>query len=261
MLKELMHSMSMALIREKAVRNFMKRIGSSGEGLTVGWLELRKGFHTFLTPSGDLVVFKDGVLAVPEDVADARKRRPVHQAVDSYGAQNPAALALALAYAPPPGETSGEAGGDELYPQEFVGSVGAWIVICRVVSTKPGDDKGDAGDDCDWRECLSRANLRVLESPADLLQGAFEYSLVLPNEQTCLQLIQHADGKYKPPPALRSIDVKLRAGLPLLVPSLSAERSPDQLPPCPSSLRVVQVTFTYSGLPPHPSSSSPSSGR
>lgn len=78
----------MSLIRDKAVGNFTERIqrqaalkkmphlqgkkasksgDTAGEDdnphrLQHGWLELRKGFHTFLTPQGDLVIFQDGVL-------------------------------------------------------------------------------------------------------------------------------------------------------------------------------------------------------
>jgi tRNA(Ile)-lysidine synthetase-like protein len=88
-LKLLMHSMGMSLIRDKAVGNFTERIqrqasqkklphmqGKKTKGvdseadsandnphrLQYGWLELRKGFHTFLTIEGDLVIFQDGVL-------------------------------------------------------------------------------------------------------------------------------------------------------------------------------------------------------
>lgn len=261
MLKELMHSMSMALIREKAVRNFMKRIGNHVEQLTVGWLELRKGFHTFLTSNGDLVVFKDGVLMTEADErTDSRRNRPtaVGDCVDNAAARSLQGMIS---------DTAGEE--CTFFSQDFSGRLGPWSVSCRVVA-KNADD-GEIAERC-WQEHLTRANsVRILESPRDLLGGSFAYSLVLPNDAACLQLIQQVvgngarEGKYKPPPALRSIDVKLRAGIPLLVPSLSGPKDVDKSAPPPadsasidglvlqmgqtslSGLRVVEIVFGYEG--------------
>lgn len=67
-LKLLMHSMGMSMVRDKAVGNFVERIqrpyqSSSGKvGLLPGWLELRKGFHTYVTEEGDLYIIRDGIL-------------------------------------------------------------------------------------------------------------------------------------------------------------------------------------------------------
>lgn len=83
-LKQLMHSMNMGMIRDKAVGNFVERLqrtgpapgpgtggglglvsssaGTATAGVLAGWLELRKGVHTFLTAAGDLVVLRDHVL-------------------------------------------------------------------------------------------------------------------------------------------------------------------------------------------------------
>jgi hypothetical protein len=66
-LKQLMHSMGMSLIRDKAVNNFLERIqrishGKPANFIAQGWLELRKGFHTYLSSEGDLLIFQDSVL-------------------------------------------------------------------------------------------------------------------------------------------------------------------------------------------------------
>jgi hypothetical protein len=62
-LKQLMHSMGMSMVREKAVANFIERIARIDvKAIPFGWLELRKGFHTYLTDKGDLMILRDGVL-------------------------------------------------------------------------------------------------------------------------------------------------------------------------------------------------------
>jgi hypothetical protein len=64
-LKQLMHSMNMGMVRDSAVGNFVERLqrsASAGNAAVVpGWLELRKGVHSYLTAAGDLVVLRDGV--------------------------------------------------------------------------------------------------------------------------------------------------------------------------------------------------------
>ncbi len=64
-LKLLMHSMGMSMVREKAVSNFVERLHrptTTDSYILPGWLELRKGFHTFLTQEGDLLIIRDGIL-------------------------------------------------------------------------------------------------------------------------------------------------------------------------------------------------------
>lgn len=77
-LKQLMHSMSMSMIRDKAVGNFVERLQrvtlqqlqkqqkssatTAPQLLPAGWLELRKGYHTYLNEANDLIVLRDGTL-------------------------------------------------------------------------------------------------------------------------------------------------------------------------------------------------------
>lgn len=59
-LKQMMHSMGMALVRDKAVLNFVERLEK--EPLPVGYVELRKGVHSILTAQGELLVLRSLVL-------------------------------------------------------------------------------------------------------------------------------------------------------------------------------------------------------
>ena len=75
-------SMGMSMVREAAVHTFMERIerlvpssiDAHGRGGVKkrGWLELRKGFYTFLEENGDLFVYRTGVLHDPTN----RRSRP-----------------------------------------------------------------------------------------------------------------------------------------------------------------------------------------
>eukprot|EP01032_Pedospumella_encystans_P013521 gene13521-15563_t len=61
-LRQLMHSMNMSMVRDSAVGNFVERLQKPSARLLAGWLELRKGVHSFLTESGELVILREGVL-------------------------------------------------------------------------------------------------------------------------------------------------------------------------------------------------------
>ena len=61
-LRQLMHSMNMGMVRDKAVGNFVERLQRPTAAVLPGWLELRKGVHSLLTAQGDLVVLREGVL-------------------------------------------------------------------------------------------------------------------------------------------------------------------------------------------------------
>lgn len=82
MLKELMHSMDMALVRDAAVSNFKERIerfdSKESHQKVAGWLELRKGFYTYLSEDGDLFIFRGGTLSCIE-----KKRQQYSQQLDS----------------------------------------------------------------------------------------------------------------------------------------------------------------------------------
>ena len=213
--------MSMSMIREKAVRNFMKRIrGGLAGAVTDGWLELRKDFSTYLMPCGDLIVFREGVL---EHMSDVKRGGGHSSAV--------------------PGDSLGQSQSCPFFPLDFEGIIGKWNVSCRVV-----DDSGEGSLDITTKT-------RVLESPRDLLEGSFEYSLVLPADCINLSLLC-TNGKLspnvKPAPPLRGVDPKLKACLPLLVPSASAE-NPEScsinvtaMAICPY-LRVLRILYEYCG--------------
>lgn len=59
-LKQLMHSMGMAMVRDKAVQNFTEKLYKPN--MQSGYVELRKGYHSLITSSGELLVLRAGVL-------------------------------------------------------------------------------------------------------------------------------------------------------------------------------------------------------
>ena len=78
-LKQIMHSVGMSMIRERSIINFVERTDrfvakaealrngvlyqpKSNEKVLSGWLELRKGFHSYITEDAVLVIFKLNVL-------------------------------------------------------------------------------------------------------------------------------------------------------------------------------------------------------
>ena len=76
MLRRLMHLQSMSMVRDSSVANFVAFIhrryasqAASQPGDPLVWLELRKGFFTFLSPADELVVFRDGVFAKSTSVS------------------------------------------------------------------------------------------------------------------------------------------------------------------------------------------------
>lgn len=192
MLKTLMHSMGMAMIRDKAVHNFMERLQrSKGKSETAsGWLELRKGFHTKLLTNGDLIVFRDGVLH--DDANEYRVAK-----YKSVTIEHNFSLTVTV-------ETIGD---------NFTLRVGNWFIVVERLTTlqKPCDDP-------------------VIRSTVDLLCGEFEYHLQLSQNDKLIKLGDfYARGLkerevlqfVKIPNSFSKFDLRLRLGLPLLVPIVS----------------------------------------
>jgi len=191
-LKQLMHSLGMAMVRDKAVGIFMERIqvdrrdhgvklhetGSKRMPVSLsafGWLELRKLFHVELSKSGDLTVFREEVFlhSLPAEfrvnIADIRGK-----------------------------ECS------DAHAKGLVLTVGSWGISFSWIP-EPGQ-----------RE-------RILQTPQDLLSGQFSYALDVPSGCEALEFLGaraggRKTGAGKPPHALVGIDMRLRAGLPILIP-------------------------------------------
>ena len=222
-LKSLMHSLSMSMVRGRAVGTFLERIqgsrarSSAGgarstsstsrslapppRGNTVewgppGWIELRKGFHVELGQDGLLVIFKEGVLhttrhsrATPDDDDD----EPISFPFD------PSSLPLSLAF-------------------------DSWnVLISRSSATEEEEEESD--------ELRGRggAKPKPLQRIRDLLVGEFSYDLSAPSSCKALVVLSSLTGGRKsrsqgaPPPALTGMDLRLRAGLPLLVPAVDRD--------------------------------------
>jgi hypothetical protein len=226
-LKTLMHSMGMSMVRDKAVGIFTDRVqgkrriggqevqgkerGSSTSSSSIaeptasaaasfasGWLELRKNFNVELSSAGDLTVFREEVLQPCADVqyrvsvADVRLQRQ---------------------------KKEGKEGGDASAAGGFAVTLGSWMVTVTIhtVTVREGSS-------------TSPSTIRILQAPQELLSGSFEYELSLPPGCEWLELLAAREGGRKtgagkPPAPLIGMDLRLRAGLPLLVPERTDVKS------------------------------------
>jgi hypothetical protein len=234
MLKNLMHSMSMNMIREKAVLNFLKRIqlvthssevseekdseGKAGAGAgrqaadgngglvmqVPGWLELRKGFYTFLTPSGDLIIFRDGVVSPAVDEREEKERKGKEDRMES---------SVAMA---------------ELIAAGI--QIGSWKITAQELLKDPSPEAAAAEKEEEEEESrLCEEDVDEIIDFQNILNGQFCYLIEMPLSISCLCLLQQkqrqqgkVSSSVKPlgSPALWNLDSKLRAGLPLLVSDL-----------------------------------------
>jgi hypothetical protein len=227
MLKNLMHSMSMNMIREKAVLNFLKRIqlvtpsspstedeegrdggGGLGLGLVMqvpGWLELRKGFYTFLAPSGELIIFRDGVVTPAIDERDEEGEQK-----DAKPMEAPVAMAEVMAGL----------------------RIGPWKITAQEMRSR-GPAQETPTPEREEEDVCGEDDVDEVIDFQSILNGQFCYSLEMPQVpplsaggSICsLSLLQQQGGgrgkaSTKPLgcPALWNLDPKLRTGLPLLVP-------------------------------------------
>lgn len=206
-LKELMHSLSLSLVRDKAVSVFMERIQpspSTGAGAGAGgadaeeealsgpfgWLELRKSFCVHLAASGVLTVFRPSVFLQTGDLL----QEPGEESKDPSQSQQYRSFPLDAV----------EEWGRGL-------RVGHWQIRAQWV---PSDDGGE--------------DAKVLTEVHALLEGSFDYTLTLAPTCTALTFLQaRAGGRkksgQKPPAALVEMDLRIREALPLLVPVLTMD--------------------------------------
>lgn len=183
--------MSMNMIREKAVLNFLKRIqlvtpsGDAVHGLLMqvpGWLELRKGFYTYLTSSGDLIIYRDGVVIPAIDERDTEQREM--KITES----------------------------SQLYPLGYEGHIGAWkITSVEVTADQPSLGHSDEG--------LTLEDVDEVIDFQSLLNGQFCYVMDVPFTVNDLRLHQ-SSSKPIGCSALWNIDTKLRLGVPFLIPNI-----------------------------------------
>lgn len=194
--------MSMNMIREKAVLNFLKRIqlvtpseeGGLGLGLIMsvpGWLELRKGFYTYLAPCGELVIFRDGVVS---PAIDEREREELKDA-NSIESSSVAMVDVMVGI-----------------------QIGSWKIHSQEIL------EGSTQAECE--DVLDESDVDEIIDFQNILNGQFCYAMEVPGEGAIsLSLLHQSGGRsgkasVKPfgCPALWNLDSKLRAGLPLLVP-------------------------------------------
>jgi hypothetical protein len=218
----------MSLVREKAVENFLERIQlterdqrvgeGGGEGVCMrvpGWLELRKGFATYLTIAGELIIFRDGVL---DAHVDERER-------ERGGCRT----------------SEREGGGEEesSYPLDFSGRIGSWEVTCSPPFLSREEEEEEEEE--------------ILTNPRDLLSGIFSYIIHIPPSpspspsRSRLSLrLHHSRKKPSLCPALSSVEMRLRATLPLLV-LADADSNEEEERGEGAGVRTVLVSYRFCG--------------
>lgn len=194
-LKQLMHSMGMSLVREGAVQSLLDRLNPNNppfqkskkhieksthsftqaridiysDRVIDGWIELRKGFYSYITTDGYLVIFKDGVLFNRAQSADPRRR---HRATvitttsdtgsvltgSSVRSTHPWTERFYFPVFPARSMTT--------QVQSF--QLGVWTVRIEQVDSGSSDNTTTTG-------------VKNLSDPSELLAGSFQYHISLPN--------------------------------------------------------------------------------
>eukprot|EP01035_Chromulina_nebulosa_P017251 gene17251-22780_t len=224
MLRELMHSMSMAMIREKAVTSFMERLqrlvaseGTGRRGL-VGWLELRKGFHTYMDSAGDLVIYKDGVLS---------ERASMNRSVKSVNHIDDFTTSVIEWDRDFYIKTS------DFNDEKRIFRLGSWVItISFVISdlSSPSIFSPHFTKYIQSNDQLNILSSLCLSSPVDLLTGFFHYHIAVDNYMDdrlvvlADKLVSNNMNSVVIPLSLVKTDSRLKLGLPLLVPT-TAESS------------------------------------
>ena len=207
-LKQLMHSMGMSMIRDKSVNIFVERLQGkkhhAKNAKTVrsdrismhGWLELRKNFYVELSEDGWLTVFREGVFE-PDLSSEYQVNLP---------------------------------DGSKIEGQSWVVNIGNWMITMS------------------WITATDYENSRVLQKPADLLCGDFQYNLKLSPRCTNLEFMAARTGGRKtsvgkPPDSLVGIDMRLRSGLPLLIPCSKTFGTDEE--PVDNNFRGLNLKYHY----------------
>jgi hypothetical protein len=244
MLKQLMHSMSMALIRDKAVKSFLERIqGSRPIADAAGWLELRKGYHTYLSVDGNLIIYRADVLDEAANAARGNTGKTTSRG-ENVATKEERVFKLPVQ--------------DGLISIEQVQIIGNWhihVELSQISSTSSTSHYDDL--------LQTSPTLTI----AGLLPGWFQYQLLLPanKDSEIIELVLFQDhsarlearrsrfskmksvSKYWPT-ALMKMDMRLKSGLPILLPKdLGLEgviEAEDTTNP-EAGLMLMELTYQY----------------
>ena len=212
MLKQLMHSMSMSMIRDRSVESFHERLQRSDKS-AAGWLELRKGFFTKLEINGELCIAAAGVLEEAATLARLDKQsaacgRPpledcVRQRLEQW---------QLLRF-------------DLPLQASVTVDVGAWTVDFEFVSEHQSlvDPRSPKFTKLlSSPSCPSQLLSSTLSNMRGILEGQFEYFAAVPAGALGFGLLDYhsvtADNVMLLPHSLARLDKKIREGLPLFAP-------------------------------------------
>jgi tRNA(Ile)-lysidine synthetase-like protein len=274
-LMEIMHSMSMSMVREKSVGVFMERIQRKSTDMA-GWLELRKGFHTYLYENGDFCVIADGILG---DIAKTgrilnpnRGSNSLKGAVDENASSSSCAAVVEDKSAMNcwSGLSDNEWNWKTGLTVDLSGirsealsmKIGIWAVSISWVSDSSPSSPNPLNSlfkrhlEAETTPAALKESL-ALSSIRDVFSGSFEYLSAVPSHVNTLAIwsdfIVKANStfpeisKFSPVPvhALSKSDPRIRLGIPFLVPitpdakALSAE----QIKNMSYSYTLIKVTY------------------
>lgn len=211
-LKEMMHSMSMSMIREKAVGNFVERLQRPQSTWVSGWLELRKDFNTLLEDNGNLLVLKDGVL------------KPI---VDHIrGGSNSDAKNINSRIQKKIWDKGFQLQIEDIVNGRII-NLGPWEITIEKSILQPISDEHSACIESLKVNSKGKVMGKALTSVQEIMEGIFSYQLLAPLR--CLELRVYLDSleftkseasklKIFPVCGLIPLDDRLKFGLPLLVP-------------------------------------------
>lgn len=231
MLKELMHSMGMCMVREKSAANFMERLerfkhpvaDAAANAQLAGWLEMRKNFNCHLDCGGNLIVFHEDVLATSHGSRTKNDLKSLW----------PTGIRFQV-----PGDCAGGDGGAAIVDT----IIGCWEVkVYRASSSSSSPTLSVTNESANDYSVLS------------FLDGWFSYSIPVHADWCVGELAVLADckelcltvGRPATSAPFRRIDARLRAGIPLLVPLAASDSDSEK--GCKEGAPGVSVfTFVYS---------------
>lgn len=277
MLKQLMHSMSMSMVRNKAISIFFERIRRKDFVSVKGWLELKKGYGTYIDEAGNFIVFHEGILDLSESMRSSRSGKNNQQIAkmdddermsrrkDTSGDKNVSTSNTAIAdmlekelqgLIVSEGETNiydsninakSNSSIKEVFSlpnvndtREFM--LRSWKVVVNVTPVVLTD-----------LDDTTRRNIKRQVIGGDvktLLTGRLEYFVLVKEE--AVNGLQVFQSDKRPPcdvPALIGVDSKIRGGIPFLVPcsldSPTVEKE-QKLSGSAGLSRLVHILYLYS---------------
>jgi hypothetical protein len=247
--------MSMAMIGSKAILNFYERIHRPDMANISGWLELKKGYGTYIDMEGNLIIFRDGAVIMKENTRSSnsgkhnQKKNKTSRKHPKEDENSIAVIATDLIVSESKDDDikdltdslESHAIQDNIVCYSLTDfpniRVGKWNINIELLYKNSTDD--DIKLNQIYKEQLKK---HAITDMISLLQGKFDYYLFFKHSKGSLRLFQT---DRKPPeniPALNGIDSKVRLGIPFLIPHYEADT---HLKSDIDSSLIVHLTYTF----------------